>query len=622
MRHATDSSPAIDTPPPSSHIPSGPPTSKLAAVARLAGAVPRPRLEPMALLVVRGVDSGATLRLEPLPKTIGRSRDVDLVLRDGSVSRRHFDAQIVEGGVRVTVASGAAPFVVGADQRTTAVLPPGASFVVGETVFLVQRASEPLGHAPLALPPDDVRALLQGASLDAPGLAAMLALVEVLDRMASPDEVKPALTAWAEARLGATGAAFLDATEVIAAHREALLQRPHDVLYVPREDGPGLAVYVPAHGLTLGWLLLELASKTPRLPDAARSLAVVAARVVASSVARLRALRVLRSDTAAYRQQAVGSAGTFLGRSPAAQRVSSLVQRIGRSDATVLLRGETGTGKSFVARLIHEASPRAQEPFRVINCASIPESLFESELFGHERGAFTGAVATRPGAFEAAGEGTVFLDEIGEMPLASQAKLLRVLEERRFERLGSNRSLPLGARVIAASNRDLHAMVKAGTFRADLLFRISVVHIDVPPLRERGDDVLLLARQILADLAPSGSRRVLDFAPCALDAIRAHRWPGNVRELRNAIESAVVLGEGPLVRAEDLALAPPSNAGGDPAVVKLPASLADLEVRALEAAMRACKGNRTRAAAILGINRVTLYKKLKGSQLDGDGDES
>jgi DNA-binding NtrC family response regulator len=331
---------------------------------------------------------------------------------------------------------------------------------------------------------------------------------------------------------------------------------------------------------------------------------------------------VLRSDTAAYRQQAVGSAGTFLGRSPAAQRVSSLVQRIGRSDATVLLRGETGTGKSFVARLIHEASPRAQEPFRVINCASIPESLFESELFGHERGAFTGAVATRPGAFEAAGEGTVFLDEIGEMPLASQAKLLRVLEERRFERLGSNRSLPLGARVIAASNRDLHAMVKAGTFRADLLFRISVVHIDVPPLRERGDDVLLLARQILADLAPSGSRRVLDFAPCALDAIRAHRWPGNVRELRNAIESAVVLGEGPLVRAEDLALAPPSNAGGDPAVVKLPASLADLEVRAIEAAMRACKGNRTRAAAILGINRVTLYKKLKGSQLDGEGDES
>ncbi|MCU0683887.1 MAG: sigma 54-interacting transcriptional regulator [Polyangiaceae bacterium] len=282
----------------------------------------------------------------------------------------------------------------------------------------------------------------------------------------------------------------------------------------------------------------------------------------------------------------------------------------------MLIEGETGTGKSFVARLIHEASARSGEPFRALNCAAIPESLLEAELFGHEKGAFTGAVGARAGAFEAAGKGTLFLDEIGELPLGSQAKLLRALEDRRFERLGSNRALTLHARVLAATNRNLADMVRAGRFRGDLLYRLSVVKVTVPPLRERGNDLMLLAEHILTDLSAQAGRRVSGFSTDAERAICGYEWPGNVRELRNAIEHALVLGDTPVIGPADLpdlvrgagAIGPPQ--GDDPMVVRLPANLAWLEARAIEAAMRSAGGNVTRAAALLGIARTTLYRKL------------
>jgi two-component system response regulator AtoC len=295
-----------------------------------------------------------------------------------------------------------------------------------------------------------------------------------------------------------------------------------------------------------------------------------------------------------------------------------VVPRLAASDATALLLGESGTGKTFVARLIHESSPRAREPLKVINCAAIPEALLEGELFGHEKGAFTGAVASRAGVFEAAGRGTVLLDEIGELPLTSQAKLLRVLEDKTYERLGSTRSLKLEARVLAATNRDLSAMCEAGTFRKDLFFRISVVSVKIPSLRERGEDVVLLARQLLGDLSGSAGRRVTDFSPGALAIVRSYPWPGNVRELRNAIEHALVLGDDATILPSDLpesmraaAVQTAGPTDDDPHVVRLPAKLDWLEARAIEAAMVVTGGNRTRAAALLGINRVTLYKKLK-----------
>jgi transcriptional regulator with PAS, ATPase and Fis domain len=281
---------------------------------------------------------------------------------------------------------------------------------------------------------------------------------------------------------------------------------------------------------------------------------------------------------------------------------------------TVLLEGETGVGKTFVARLLHETSARAREPLRVINCAAIPENLVESELFGHERGAFTGAVATRAGAFELAGKGTLFLDEIGELSFANQAKLLRVLEERRFERVGGAESIDVRARMVFATNRDLEEMVAAKTFRSDLFFRVSVVRVKIPALRDRGEDLVLLAKQILSDVAQSAPRRISGFSPEALELIKGYAWPGNVRELRNAIEHAVALGDGALVGVGDF---PASLAAARPAqpadldLVRLPLDLASLERRGIEAALRETNGNRAKAAALLGINRTTLYVKLK-----------
>jgi DNA-binding NtrC family response regulator len=311
----------------------------------------------------------------------------------------------------------------------------------------------------------------------------------------------------------------------------------------------------------------------------------------------------------------------FLGRSPVAQRILHLLPRLATSNVSIVLLGETGVGKSLVARLLHDAGPSASEPFRVINCAAVPETLVESELFGHERGAFSGAVAAREGAFESAGRGTLLLDEIGEMPLASQAKLLRALDERRFERVGSNRSLTLEARVLAATNRDLASMVASGKFRRDLYHRLAVVTLPIPPLRERGEDIALLARELLAEAARSAGREVDGFTPDALDAIRHYAWPGNVRELRNAIEHAVALGEGHRIHATDL---PAEVCSGephavDPRTVRLPAPLEWLERRAVDAALAATNGSRTRAAQILGITPAMLYYKLRKAGDDSEG---
>jgi DNA-binding NtrC family response regulator len=294
-----------------------------------------------------------------------------------------------------------------------------------------------------------------------------------------------------------------------------------------------------------------------------------------------------------------------------------LLPRVAASTTTVLLLGETGSGKSFYARRIHDAGPRAAEPFRELNCSAIPENLVESELFGHERGSFSGAVASRAGAFEAAGTGTIFLDEIGELPLASQAKLLRVLDERRYERVGSNHTLAVRARIIAATNRDLRAMVQEGAFRKDLYFRLDVCSVRVPSLRERRADVIPLAQRFLAELARSAGRSVHGFSDAALASLERHDWPGNIRELRSAIERSLLMAVGDVVEAADLALPfrESTNAAAQttPAVLtlELPMPLADIERRAVEATFAVCQGNHSRAAALLGIDRETLYRKRR-----------
>jgi len=242
----------------------------------------------------------------------------------------------------------------------------------------------------------------------------------------------------------------------------------------------------------------------------------------------------------------------IVGGSEPMRRALELVRKVAATDATVLVLGESGTGKELVARALHAGSRRAAGPFVTISCAAIPEPLLESELFGHERGAFTGAVKRKLGRFELADGGTLFLDEVGELPHAMQVKLLRVLQERRFERVGGEETVEADVRLVSATNRDLGAMVKAGTFREDLYYRLAVVPVTLPPLRDRPGDVRALAEHFLVKLAPRAGRRVRGLSAEALALLEAHRWPGNVRELENAIAQALVFAEGDLVEPADL----------------------------------------------------------------------
>ncbi|MDB4890525.1 MAG: hypothetical protein JWL61_2380 [Gemmatimonadetes bacterium] len=299
-----------------------------------------------------------------------------------------------------------------------------------------------------------------------------------------------------------------------------------------------------------------------------------------------------------------------IGVSPQWRAVLKQASQVAATEATTCLRGESGTGKEVVARFIHDASPRKHGPFIAINCAALPETLVESELFGFERGAFTGAQYPKPGHIELAESGVLFLDEVTEMPLTAQAKLLRVLQERQFYRLGGTRPITMNARVIAATNQDLKKAVAEGRFRQDLYYRINVFDIRIPPLRERGLDILLLAEHFLSGIARGNDRRA-QLTTNAEEALLAYHWPGNVRELRNAIERATIVCEGASIDAEHLSLA---DRDDTPALRST--DLGVLEQQAIEQAMREVAGNKARAAQRLGISRTQLYGRLRKYELE------
>jgi DNA-binding NtrC family response regulator len=314
----------------------------------------------------------------------------------------------------------------------------------------------------------------------------------------------------------------------------------------------------------------------------------------------------------------------IVGESEAIRRAVAETQRVAVTDATVLLLGESGTGKELFARAVHHLSPRREKPFVAINCAAIPETLIESELFGHERGAFTGATERRPGKFELAAGGTVFLDEIGELPVAVQGKLLRAIEEKTVDRIGGRAPVPLDVRIVAATNRDLQSAAERGEFRSDLYFRLAVFPVRVPPLRERGDDVVLLARHFAAQFGRELRKREATLSEEAVAALRAHAWPGNVRELENAIERACILADSTALTPSDLGLARDASSkdegrGG----FDLSGSLAEATERAVRSverrkiaeALRAREGNKTRAAEELGVSYKTLLTKIKEYEL-------
>jgi DNA-binding NtrC family response regulator len=295
------------------------------------------------------------------------------------------------------------------------------------------------------------------------------------------------------------------------------------------------------------------------------------------------------------------------------QRVLDEARRVARVDSTVLITGESGVGKEALARYIHDESARAARPFVAINCAAVPEALIESELFGHVRGAFTGATQDRIGLFESANGGTLLLDEVGDLPTAMQVKLLRVLQEREFRRVGENRTRHVDVRVLAATHRDLPGEVAAGRFRQDLYYRLRVIEIRIPPLRERRDDILPLARKVLAETASRMKLPVSGFTPAAADQMLRWGWPGNVRELQNVVERALVLARGTRVEVDDLPdeVRRSEPGVGAPGMAPLSRTLADVEREHILGVLESVGGNRTRAAALLGIGPATLFRRLK-----------
>jgi len=334
----------------------------------------------------------------------------------------------------------------------------------------------------------------------------------------------------------------------------------------------------------------------------------------------------LHPEAEPRRYQEIALPETLIGRSAAMIEVYKEIGRVARTEMTVLLMGESGTGKELVARAIHANSTRSRGPFVTVNVAAIPKDLIESELYGHEKGSFTGAVERRPGKFELASGGTLFLDEIGEMPIELQAKLLRVLQEREVDRVGGNRPLPVDVRIVAATNADLARSVEEGRFRRDLYYRLAVVPVRLPPLREREGDVILLARHFLAKYGAQLKGRPLTLAKDAEPALRAHPWPGNVRELQNVIQRALLKLAGTRVGAGDLAgLLPAVQSterglaglvesvleGAPPEGGRYQAALAAVEAPLIAAALARTNGNQLRAAELLGMNRNTLRERMR-----------
>ena len=429
-----------------------------------------------------------------------------------------------------------------------------------------------------------------------------------------------------EGALGREG--YRVATAASLAEARTRLREPFDLvlLDVWLPDGSGLD------------LLAEIMGATPRTSvvmmsgHATIDAAVKATRLGAfdfleKPLALERLLALLRGAEAARAFEAGGRgpdepwAVSIVGRSPAIRKLLEEIRRVGPSMARVLIQGEHGTGKELVARALWASGPRREMPFVAMNCAAIPEELVESELFGHERGAFTGATQARRGHFEEADGGTLFLDEVADLSARAQTKLLRVLQEGEFTRVGGSRTIRVDVRVLAASNRDLAELARSGRFREDLYFRLAVIPVTVPPLRERPEDIPLLVEHFAAQLARGDGARRKRFAPAALERLARHRFPGNVRELGNLVERLVLTGPSDTIGLEEVAAVLPPLERAPSRAMRLGDAVEEFERKEIEAALAEAGGNMTQAAARLGLERSHLYKKMKKLGLRTEGGE-
>jgi len=414
----------------------------------------------------------------------------------------------------------------------------------------------------------------------------------------------------------------------------ALERRPYDVAIVDLRM-PGMSGLELLERMSASWPETPVVMLTAHgsVDDAVRAMKLGAAEFMSKPFDRdelyfvidrasARAGTTPAATVARASSDARDPVGAMLGAAPVMQEVYALVRRAAASNATVLVRGESGTGKELVARAIHDESARARQPFVKIHCAALPDNLLESELFGYEKGAFTGAAARKPGRIELADRGTVFLDEIGDISPATQVKLLRVLQDKEFERLGGTSALKVDVRFVTATHRDLEDMVRKGEFREDLFYRLNVVPIWLPPLRARDGDIPELAARFFDEALREHGRPGLTLAPDALAHLSSRPWPGNVRQLKNVVERIAVLAPGPLVSAADVErelardrtlqpeMSPTSSAATAPPRATLDGHVDRAELEAIKETLARCGNNRTVAARLLGVSRRTLYNKL------------
>ena len=625
------------------------------------------------LVVIEGPDSGHEFDIPMRGGAVGRGEGSAVQLSDLAVSRHHCTLELSGGQFVLGDAGSRNRTLVNGEPITRHLLVQGDEIAIGKTRMAFMPVEGGLAMLRQGLPSrvtmevgsgELLRAAVAASGVDqraARHLASLAGLGQRLRELGGRIELATAACEAARAALVADRTFFLvrDASgavgptarslapELAADPAQASLQLPRDAVQRVLGEAVALALDgLPGGRFGMAAPLVSPAGTPSGLLYAERRTAGwdhvdllglgCLAHLVSAASAALDTREVLERENQAREEQAGG--GEVIGSSPDARAVLAFVAKVGPSDATILLTGESGSGKEMVARAIHRASRRSRQAFIAVNCAALTETLIESELFGHEKGAFTGATERKIGRFEAADKGTLFLDEVGELPLQCQTKFLRVLEEQSFERVGGTRSIAVDVRVVAATNRDLGEMVRAGGFREDLFYRLSVIHTVVPPLRARPNDIPILAEHFLARLKRQVARRVVGFTREALAALAAHPWPGNVRELRNAVERAIVLGDAELIRVEDLppllwaggppmaftqAAAPPqahaAMAMAPTAQAAPPAaarSLRELEREGIVAALAATGGNKAQAAAILEIDRSTLYKKIKDYGID------
>ncbi|MFL6231895.1 MAG: sigma 54-interacting transcriptional regulator [Thermoanaerobaculia bacterium] len=614
------------------------------------------------LTAASGPLAGQTFALGTEPLTLGRDHGNAVHLRDLAVSRHHCTVEARNGKFLLRdLDSRHGTFVNGAPVRERD-LEHGDLITVGGSLFLFQTHAEEPEREPILLDERDwiAETTIRLAADDprpeaaetrsARDLQALLRIAGALHEIRATAPLARRLLELALETVPADRAALLllDPTgalvsasaldrrngtepfpisrtliERVVAERSAVLS--NDVLQTGGWEGVEsvqaarlqslLAAPLTGREGTLGVLYLDTREPGVHFDERHLELMTAAAGIAVVALANVRHLEVLEEEN--QRTEEALDAG-MVGESARMREIQRLLARVAATDSTVLLRGESGTGKEVAARALHRGSPRAGKPFVAVNCATLSETLLQSELFGHERGAFTGAVERKIGRIEAAQGGTLFLDEVGEIPPALQARLLRVLQEREFERVGATRPIKADIRLIAATNRDLEKGIQEGTFREDLYYRLNVITVTLPALRERREDVPLLASHFASLFGRKLGRRVLGFTPEARACLLRYGWPGNVRELANAIERAVVLGEGELIRPEDLPEtvleAAPADRSGGP-VGKYHDTVNAFKQRLILEAIDQAGGNITRAAELLDLNPTYLHRLIRNFDL-------